>query len=160
MNGHVRRWAPWAAMGIVLTIALTVGAWPGGRPSIAQRSRALAATIKCPSCESQSVASSDTPAASAIRATISDRLRRGQDADQIRDYLVSRYGEGILLEPSSSGIGALVFVIPVAAVVVAFAAIAFRFRRWRVGDTVAVSAADEALVEAARHPPSGTNPSP
>jgi cytochrome c-type biogenesis protein CcmH len=103
------------------------------------------------------VADSDTPAAHAIRDTITARLRRGESTDQIRDYVVSRYGESILLEPSSRGIGALVFVIPVAAVIVAAAAIGFRFRHWRSVDSVTVSAADQALVDAARHGPDSSS---
>ena len=155
MSGRLRRWGPWVIMLVVLAAALIIGSWPSGTPSVEQRSRALAATIKCPSCESQSVADSDTPAAHAIRDTITARLRQGQSTDQIRDYVVSRYGEGILLEPSSSGIGALVFIIPVVAVVVAVAAIAVRFRHWRSADSVSVSADDRALVDAARDRPAG-----
>lgn len=146
-----RRWAPWAAMAVVLLVSLGIGSWPHGSPSLNSRVHSLSDKIRCPSCESQSVASSDTPAANAVRTEIRRRLSQGQSEDQITDYLVGRYGEDILLEPSRSGVGALVWIVPVVAVVIAFAAIGFRFRGWRTRpDAPPVSAGDRALVDAAR----------
>ncbi len=147
----LRRWAPWLVMGVLLVTALTIGSWPRGSPSLDGRVQALSNKIRCPSCESQSVASSDTPAANAVRAEIRRRLTQKQSEAQITDYLVGRYGEDILLEPSRSGVGAFVWIVPVVAVVVTFVAMAFRFRGWRTkpGDSQ-VSAEDKALVDAAR----------
>ena len=123
------------------------------RLAVARRSGSgrSATTIKCPSCESQSVADSDTPAANAIRDEIRRASTRVRATTRSRDYLVSRYGEGILLEPSSSGIGALVWIIPVVAVVVAVAAIGFRFRGWRSDRT-------RSAVDAPTTAPSSTPP--
>jgi cytochrome c-type biogenesis protein CcmH len=146
-----RRWAPWAAMAVVLVLALVVGSWPHGSATLESRARAIDSKLRCPSCESQSVASSDSPSANAIRIEVRRRLGQGQSEDQITDYLVGRYGEDILLEPSRSGIGALVWILPVVVVVVAFAAVGFRFRGWRSRPgSLEVSAGDRALVDAAR----------
>ncbi len=146
-----RRWAPWAAMAVVLVLALAIGSWPHGSATLESRARAIDSKLRCPSCESQSVASSDSPSANAIRIEVRRRLRQGQGEDQITDYLVDHYGEDILLEPSRSGIGALVWILPVVVVVVAFAAIGFRFRGWRSRPgSFEVSAGDRALVDAAR----------
>ncbi len=145
-----RRWAPWAAMAVVLVLALAIGSWPHGSATLEGRARAIDNKLRCPSCESQSVASSDSPSANAIRIEVRRRLRQGQGEDQITDYLVDHYGEDILLEPSRSGIGALVWILPVVVVIVAFAAIGFRFRGWRARPAVTVSAGDRALVDAAR----------
>ena len=76
----------------------------------------MAETLKCPTCRSQSVADSEAPSAKAIRAEIARRLEAGESEDEIRDYLVSRFGEEILLTPSSSGVTGLVWVLPVVAV--------------------------------------------
>ncbi len=139
-------------MAVVLVTMLAIGSWPHGSPSVGARVRALSGKIKCPSCESQSVATSDTPAAKAIRIEIRRRLLAHQSEDQITDYLVGHYGEDILLEPSRTGVGALVWAVPVAAVVIAFVAIGFRFRGWRAKVGAGpVSEEDRALVDAARH---------
>jgi len=156
----VRGRAPWVAMAAVLAVALAIGGWPHGSPSIAQRERSLAGTIRCPSCRSQSVADSDTPAAKALRAEIHRRVASGQTDDQVRDYIVGRSGEDLLLEPPRSGIGGLVWAIPVVAAVLAFVAIGFRFRQWRPGQAAPVSAEDRALVDAARRRVGGRAESP
>jgi cytochrome c-type biogenesis protein CcmH len=152
--GAARRWAPWIFMAVVLVGSLTIGSWPHGSPSLEARVHSLSDKVRCPACESQSVASSDAPAANAIRVEIRRRMLHHQSEDQITDYLVSRYGEDILLEPSRTGIGALVWIVPVVAVIIAFVAIGFRFRGWRARpDAPPVSADDRALVDAARRTP-------
>lgn len=155
MTTTAHRWLPWVAMLAVLAVTFGIGGWPHGAPSLAKREAALASTIRCPTCGGQSVAASDAVAAKAIRVQIADRLRRGQSDDQIRDFLVSRYDEGLMLEPSRSGVAGLVWAIPVVVAVIAFAAIGLRFRRWRPSAGHPVSAGDQALVDAARQRPPG-----
>jgi cytochrome c-type biogenesis protein CcmH len=150
----VRRWLPWAAMAVVVAVALAVGTTGDGPPrTLEERAMALADTVRCPTCRSQSAADSDAPASQAIRTEIESRLRDGQDDDQIRAYLVSRYGEDVLLNPSGSGVTGLVWALPVAAVVLAAAGLGLAFRRWRGGPPPAVTDDDRALVERARAAP-------
>jgi len=141
---------PWALMAVVLVGALAIGARTGGGGTTEDRVRAVASTIKCPQCAGQSAATSDAPTAAAIRRDIAARLAKGQAPDHIRDYYASRYGEGILLTPARSGPAGLVWVVPVAAVVVAFAGLAFAFRRWQAAAAAPATAEDRALVAAAR----------
>jgi cytochrome c-type biogenesis protein CcmH len=96
-----------------------------------ERVQAIASTIKCPTCRSQSAADSDAPASRAIRAEIARRVADGERDGDIRAYFRSRYGEEILLTPSSSGVTGLVWVLPVAALVLAVLGLAVAFHRWR-----------------------------
>jgi cytochrome c-type biogenesis protein CcmH len=146
----MRRWS-WLLMAVVLAGALAVGLQPDDEPRTQEeRVFALAETLKCPTCRSQSVADSEAPSAEAIRADIARRLAEGQDEDEIRDYLVGRFGEEILLTPSSSGLTGLVWILPVVAVVLAAAGLALAFRRWRRRPTVAVTEEDRERVARAR----------
>ena len=113
----------------------------------AQRVRHIASEIRCPTCRNQSAAESDAAAAKAVRDEIDRRVRAGQSDGQVVAFLVSRYGSDILLKPEASGVASLVWVLPVVAVVVAVAALAIAFRRWRARPGVEVSAEDRALVE-------------
>src|SRR5687768_5972318 len=70
-------------------------------------------------------------AAQAFREEIRARVRDGQGTGEIRAYFVSRYGEGILLEPKRSGAAALVWVLPVLGGLVAVGALVATFRRWK-----------------------------
>ncbi|CAN5155054.1 hypothetical protein BH18ACT4_BH18ACT4_06470 [soil metagenome] len=122
----------WLAMAVVAVVALGIGTFTSGGPSTPEaRAAELAGTIKCPTCRSQSAADSDAPASLAIRAEINRRVQAGESDSEIRSYFASRYGEQILLTPSGSGLAGLVWVLPVVAVIVGGAGLAFAFSRWR-----------------------------
>jgi cytochrome c-type biogenesis protein CcmH len=127
----VRRWS-WAAVVAVAVALLVYGTVDaGGARTDEDRVEGLAETIKCPTCRSQSAADSDAPASRAIRTEIARRVDAGQSDGEIRAYFRSRYGEEILLTPSSSGVAGLVWILPVAALVVAVFGLGLAFRRWR-----------------------------
>jgi cytochrome c-type biogenesis protein CcmH len=122
----------WVLMLAVLVGALVAGSTDsGGAHTNAERVHAIAGTIKCPECRSQSVAESNASSAKAVRLEIARRVDAGQSDAQIRDYLASRYGESVLLTPSRSGITGLVWSLPVAALVIALFGLGFALRRWR-----------------------------
>ena len=134
-------------MAVVLCTALAVGALRDGPAQTnADRARDLGDTLKCPTCRSQSVADSDAPIAREIRTEIARRIEAGESNEDIRGFLVGRYGEEILLTPAASGVSALVWVLPVAGVVVAGAGLVIAFRRWRREGTPVVTDADRELV--------------
>ena len=151
----MRRWVPWAALAVVLVAALAVGTFDrdGGARSDQERAQALAEGFRCPTCRGQSVADSDAPAAEAIRTQIERQIDEGRSDAEIRDYVLSRYPRSEQVPPRS-GLAGLIWVLPVAAVVVALAALAFAFRRWRVvTDRRGTSEEDRLLVERARRGP-------
>ncbi|HLF40642.1 MAG TPA: cytochrome c-type biogenesis protein CcmH, partial [Acidimicrobiia bacterium] len=64
---------------------------------------------------------------------------------------VDRFGEDILLSPPRSGLGAVVWLLPVTAFGVAAGGLALAFRRWRrTGAGAVPTDADRELVEQAR----------
>ena len=148
MSARWRGRLPWLVMGAVLVVALVIGSQGRSGPMTeAQRVRHIASEIRCPTCRNQSAAESDAAAAKAVRDEIDRRVRAGQSDGEIVAFMVSRYGSDILLKPEGSGVASLVWVLPVVAVVVALAGLAFAFRRWRARPGVEVSAEDRALVE-------------
>jgi cytochrome c-type biogenesis protein CcmH len=143
----------WVALVVVALLAIGVGLFvnEGSARTTEERTTNLAEGVKCPTCRSQSVAESEAPIAREIRAEIAQRIEAGESDDQIRDYLVSRYGQEVLLTPPSSGIAGLVWVIPVVAVVIAGVGLWLVFQRWQDTPSVHASAADRDLVDAAMH---------
>ncbi len=119
--------------GAVLVIVVGV-TWLALRPasssSLADRTRAVAATLRCPECENLSVADSPSALAGEIRREISDMLRAGRTPGQIRDVFVGRYGESILLSPPASGVTLLAWAIPVAVFVAGVVGAVLVVRRW------------------------------
>ena len=127
----LRRWGSWAALVVVVVTALVIGTTDTGARSEDERIEAIASSVRCPTCRGQSVADSDAIAAENVRREIARRVREGESDDEIRNALSARFGEGIILTPSRSGVTGLVWVLPVAGAVVAFAGLGFAFRRWR-----------------------------
>ena len=63
------------------------------------RARDLSAQLRCMVCQNQSIDDSDATLAKDIRVLIRQRLVKGDSNSAIRDFLVSRYGDFILLKP-------------------------------------------------------------
>ena len=149
-----RRRLSWAALAVVLVVALVAGMGSRDEPTRAERARSFADSVKCPTCRSQSVADSDAPVATAIRAEIDARFEEGQNEEQVRQYLLATYGDEVLLTPPRSGVGSLVWILPVAGLLIALGALALTFRRWKLepaGPTA--SDADRDLVASALRVP-------
>ncbi len=131
-------------------------AWGGaallvsGPPTAGERAHALATELRCPDCEGLSVADSSTSSARAIRADLARRAAAGDSDAQIRQVYVDRYGDSILLKPSGSGLGLLVWGLPVVVVVVGGAGLVLALARWRRAPRLLASDEDEALVRRTR----------
>ena len=68
-------------------------------PALESRARALSGQLRCMVCQNQSIDDSDAPLARDIRVLIRQRIAEGESNDAVRTYLVSRYGDFILLKP-------------------------------------------------------------
>ena len=140
----------WILLGLVAVSALVIGALrAGGVSSPEERIDAIARTVKCPVCPGESVYESRNSVALNIKADIAREVRAGQTDDQIRAGLSARYGESVLLVPRADGIGAAVWVLPVAVLVAAVAGLVLAFRRWRRDTSAPPTDEDRALVERA-----------
>ena len=146
----MRRWAPWVVLAAVVIVVVAIAAWPSGDDSPAHRANALASELRCPDCESLSVADSNTPSAIAVRADIKDRIKAGESDSQIRGVYVDRYGQSILLKPANSGVSAIVWVLPVLVLVVGGSVLVLTLRRWRAEPRLQATEADRQLVEQER----------
>jgi cytochrome c-type biogenesis protein CcmH len=133
----------WGLLAVVLVGALAVGSRSGSGPATEdQRVQRIASVIRCPTCRGLSAAQSDAPSAEAIRDEVRRRVQEGQTDAQIKDYLISRYGEDILLQPRSK----LVWALPIVGGAAAVGALALLLRRRRVRPGGPASDDDEALV--------------
>lgn len=137
----------WAVLGVVVVVVLAVALWPGQQSeSVAARTRRLASELRCVECEGLSVADSNADSARVQRADIAARIRRGESDAEIRRAYVDTYGESILLRPTGSGVGLLVWALPIAAVGLGAAGLWIAIRRWQRQPRLAATQADDALV--------------
>lgn len=68
-------------------------------PALEQRARAISAELRCLVCQNQSIDDSDAPLARDLRILVRERLTAGDSDASVREFVVARYGEFVLLRP-------------------------------------------------------------
>jgi cytochrome c-type biogenesis protein CcmH len=149
-----RRWVPaFAGMTIILGLALSPSAFAVQPDEILsdakleQRARDLSMGFRCLVCQNQSIDESDAPLAKDLRILIRERLTKGDSDAQIRDFVVARYGEFVLLKPRLTARTALLWATPFLIILVGFAVI---LRRRKISGVPAESALNEEEQKALR----------
>jgi len=128
----VRRWAVLLVATLAAAGALAFAAirGPASPPTIEDRVREVAEGLRCPVCQSLSVADSSSQVAREMRAEIARDLRAGKTSDQIRDEFAAAYGEWVLQAPPKRGVGLIAWLIPLALLAAGLGASASALRRW------------------------------
>jgi cytochrome c-type biogenesis protein CcmH len=108
----------------VLAVTLVASA-----QEVDSRVHLIASKLRCPVCQNESVADSQSELSAQMRTVIRDKLAAGETEDQIVGYFVSRYGEWILLEPPRQGVLWIVWLAPAAALLGGAALVIVYLRR-------------------------------
>jgi cytochrome c-type biogenesis protein CcmH len=116
-------------------------------PALETRARALSSELRCLVCQNESIDDSEAPLARDIRLLIRERIGKGESNDAVRAYLVSRYGDFILLKPPFKPETLLLWLSPVIALGLGVAA-ALYARRRAPSATPRLSADEEARLAA------------
>ncbi len=122
---------PWLAM-LAALASIAAAADPADRladPAQEARARALFQDIRCVVCQNQSIDDSEADVARDLRQAVRRQVAAGQSDRQVRDYLVARYGEFILLQPRFSLGNAALWLAPFLIVAIGAAVLAIRARR-------------------------------
>ncbi|THD44146.1 MAG: cytochrome c-type biogenesis protein CcmH [Bradyrhizobium sp.] len=93
---------PLLVLGLALVAASAAAVQPDEvmkDPALEARARTLSAELRCMVCQNQSIDDSDASLARDIRLLIRERIAKGDSNAAVRDFLVSRYGNFILLKP-------------------------------------------------------------
>ena len=96
-------------------------------------------------CQNQSIDDSDAPLARDLRLLVRERLKAGDSDTQIRDFLVARYGDFVLLKPRFTGQTALLWLLPFLVLAAGAAALlVLRRRQQNRGGSARLSGEEEA----------------
>jgi len=98
-------------------------------PALEARARALSQTLRCMVCQNESIDESHAPLARDLRLLVRERIQKGDSDVAVREFLVARYGEFILLEPRFSPRTWLLWSIPILALIAGMGGIALALRR-------------------------------
>ena len=99
--------------------------------AVEARARALSRELRCMVCQNQSIDDSDAPLARDLRVLVRERLTSGDSDSQVIDFLVTRYGEFVLLKPRFAWHNLVLWLTPAAALVAGAIAMFVAIRRRR-----------------------------
>ena len=68
-------------------------------PALEARARDISKGLRCLVCQNQSIDDSDASLAKDLRVLVRERITAGDSNDQVVTYVVSRYGDFVLLKP-------------------------------------------------------------
>ncbi|AZV22945.1 MAG: cytochrome c-type biogenesis protein CcmH [Mesorhizobium sp.] len=117
-------------------------------PTLEARARALSEGLRCMVCQNQSIDESDADLARDLRVLVRQRLVAGDTDQQVMDYVVSRYGEFVLLKPRFDLRNALLWGTPVLLLLVGGVFIVLTARSRRVLATNALTTEEQAALDA------------
>ncbi|CAE6910119.1 heme lyase NrfEFG subunit NrfF [Vibrio campbellii] len=79
---------------------------------VQQRATSLAKTLRCPQCQNQNLVESNAQAAKDLRLKVYTLANEGSSNQEIKDYLVARYGNIVLYQPPFNYSTALLWIFP------------------------------------------------
>jgi cytochrome c-type biogenesis protein CcmH len=77
-----------------------------------ERYNALTLELRCTVCQNQSLADSDAPLAQDLRAEIYEMMMAGRSDDEIKTFMIERYGDFVLYRPPMQGNTIALWVLP------------------------------------------------
>lgn len=114
--------------------------------SLEQRARDISKGLRCPVCQNESIDESSADLAADLRILVRERLVAGDNDQEVIDYIVNRYGEFVLLKPSTQGGNLILWLTaPILFLMASIIALDFVRRRPR---TTGTQKSQESLTEA------------
>ena len=83
------------------------------KPEMAQRFVDLTTVLRCPKCQNQNLADSDSIIAKDLREQVQTLINTGQTNQQITDFMVQRYGNFILYDPPLNKATLVLWLAPI-----------------------------------------------
>ncbi|HHP0450491.1 TPA: heme lyase NrfEFG subunit NrfF [Vibrio harveyi] len=77
-----------------------------------QRATRLANTLRCPQCQNQNLVESNAQAAKDLRLKVYTMVNEGHSDQEVKDYLVTRYGNIVLYKPPFNYSTAMLWILP------------------------------------------------
>ena len=100
-------------------------------PVVEARLKALAEELRCLVCQNQTIADSNAALALDLRNEIREQISQGKSDDEIRAYMVARYGDFVLYRPPWKATTVLLWVGPFALLALGIAILCMNVRRRR-----------------------------
>ena len=140
----------WPLFAVLMCLALTPAAAQEQRltPQLEERAKVLFLQLRCVVCQNQSIGDSDADVARDLREIVREQITAGKTDVQIKQFLVARYGEFILLQPVVAWHTAVLWGAPFV-LLLAGGLLAWRVstKRPKVANVAELSEADQAELD-------------
>jgi cytochrome c-type biogenesis protein CcmH len=149
----LRRWLAGMLMAAAAFVALTspsLAVRPDemlSDPALEARAQEISRGIRCVVCQTESIDESDADIAHDLRVLVREQLKAGATDDQVRAFLVARYGDFVLLKPPFEARTFLVWTGPFLMLICAGAGVFFFYRRSRQREALPLNAAEQARLD-------------
>ena len=132
-------------------------------PALEARARSISRELRCLVCQNQSIDESNADLAHDLRLIVRERLTAGDSDDQVRAYLVARYGDFVLLDPPFKAKTLLLWCGPAVLLLIGAGGIYALLRRRPAGTAEPLSEAErsrlaELMAQNAETPLGGREP--
>lgn len=120
-------------------------------PVLEQRARDISGGLRCLVCQNQSIDDSDADLAKDLRVLVRERLVAGDTDDAVRQYLVDRYGEYVLLNPRVNMHTLALWIAAPILLLVGLGTLWFASRRRAVARDEALTSAEQQALDSLRN---------
>ncbi len=134
------------ALAIVLALGIVWGVTAlraQGAKTLDQRTNDVASQLVCPVCNGESVADAPSATAQEMRRVIRQKLAEGDSEDQVIAYFQQHYGDTVLESPPRQGFTALIWLVPLAMLLLGGFVVVSAARGWRTTSPEAAATAGE-----------------
>jgi cytochrome c-type biogenesis protein CcmH len=100
-------------------------------PAKEAQAKALMETIRCVECQGQAISDSNADIAGNMRSLIRERIKAGESPEQVRAWLIQRYGDYISYDPPLGGATWPLWAAPFVLLVIGIVIARSSFRRKR-----------------------------
>ncbi|WP_438826883.1 cytochrome c-type biogenesis protein [Rhodovulum iodosum] len=79
-------------------------------PALEERAREISKGLRCLVCRNENIDDSNASLAKDLRLLVRERLTEGDSDEEVMDYVVDRYGEYVLLQPTLTGSNIVLYI--------------------------------------------------
>lgn len=117
-------------------------------PDLEARARGISQGLRCPVCRNENIDESNAGVSADLRRLVRERLLAGDSDAEVRAFVVARYGEFVLLEPTRDGSNLALWLAGPAMLVIALGGgLLYLRRRGRSEGPEALDEAEAARLE-------------
>jgi len=92
------------------------------------KAESIGAVLRCPVCQGMPIADSPATMAVEMMDLVHEKVAAGESEEEIINYFIGRYGEWVLLKPTTKGFNLFVWILPPIALFFACLFIVYRAR--------------------------------